>query len=111
MERFSTYYDIKLQNMEKRPSCFPLITICLPFSTYCDIKGVNMENKPEFRPNPHLQSMGRIRKTLQYQRPVYRTELTCCQWILRYIHYFGGKPHPRLLGAKNIEAFLSPLAT
>jgi hypothetical protein len=30
---------------------------------------------------------------------------------LRYIHYFGGKTHPRLLKATDIEAFLSYLAT
>ena len=28
-----------------------------------------------------------------------------------YLFYFGGKTHPRLLGAKDIEAFLSHLAT
>ncbi|PIV06891.1 MAG: integron integrase, partial [Syntrophobacterales bacterium CG03_land_8_20_14_0_80_58_14] len=33
-----------------------------------------------------------------------------CQWILRYIHHFGGKTHPRYLGANDVEAFLSHLA-
>ena len=70
-----------------------------------------MENKPKFRPNPNLKLMDQVREVLRYHHYAYRTEQTYCQWILRYIHYFGGKTHPRLLGEKDIEAFLSHLAT
>ncbi|MFA6412635.1 MAG: phage integrase N-terminal SAM-like domain-containing protein [Syntrophales bacterium] len=70
-----------------------------------------MENKPKFRPNPNLKLMDQVREVLRYYHYAYRTEQTYCQWILRYIHYFGGKTHPRLLGEKDIEAFLSHLAT
>ncbi|MCX5854233.1 MAG: integron integrase [Deltaproteobacteria bacterium] len=70
-----------------------------------------MENKPKFHPNPNLKLMDQVREVLRYHHYAYRTEQTYCQWILRYIHYFGGKTHPRLLGAKDIEAFLSHLAT
>lgn len=70
-----------------------------------------MENKPKFRPNPNLKLMDQVREVLRYHHYAYRTEQTYCQWILRYIHYFGGKTHPRLLKAKDIEAFLSYLAT
>ena len=70
-----------------------------------------MENKPKFRPNPNLKLMDQTREVLRYHHYSYRTEQTYCQWILRYIHYFGGKTHPRLLGEKDIEAFLSHLAT
>ncbi|MEN6374384.1 MAG: integron integrase [Smithella sp.] len=55
--------------------------------------------------------MDQVREVLRYHHYAYRTEQTYCQWILRYIRYFGGKTHPRLLGAKNIESFLSYLAT
>ena len=55
--------------------------------------------------------MDQVREVLRYHRYSYRTEQTYCQWILRYIKYFGGKSHPRLLGVKDIEAFLSHLAT
>ncbi|MDP2854060.1 MAG: integron integrase [Smithellaceae bacterium] len=55
--------------------------------------------------------MDQVREVLRYHHYAYRTEQTYCQWILRYINYFGGKTHPRVLGAKNIEAFLSHLAT
>jgi integrase len=70
-----------------------------------------MENKPKFRPNPNLKLLDQVREVLLYHHYAYRTEQTYCQWILRYIHYFGSKTHPKLLGAKNIEAFLSHLAT
>jgi integron integrase len=70
-----------------------------------------MENKPKFRPNPNFKLMDQVREVLRYHHYAYRTEQTYCQWILRYVKYFGGKTHPHLLGAKNIEAFLSHLAT
>ena len=63
-----------------------------------------MENIPKFRPNPNLKLMDQVREVLRYHHYAYRTEQTYCQWILRYIHYFGGKTHPRLLGEKDIEA-------
>ncbi len=69
------------------------------------------EKKPKFSPNPNLKLMDQVREVLRYRHYAYRTEQTYCQWILRYITYFGGKTHPRLLGAKNIEEFLSHLAT
>jgi integron integrase len=70
-----------------------------------------MENKPKFHPNPKLKLMDQVREVLRYHHYAYRTERTYCQWIIRYIEYFGGKTHPRLLGAKDVEAFLSHLAT
>ena len=83
---------------------FHLLPIALPNSTYYDIKVTNMENIPKFRPNPNLKLMDQVREVLRYHHYAYRTEQTYCQWILRYIHYFGGKTHPRLLGEKDIEA-------
>jgi len=70
-----------------------------------------MESKPKFHPNPNLKLMDQVREVLRYHHYAYRTEQTYCQWILRYIHYFGGKTHPRLLGARDVESFLSHLAT
>jgi integron integrase len=69
------------------------------------------ENKAKFRPNPSLKLMDQVREVLRYNHYAYRTEQTYCQWILRYIHHFGSKTHPNLLGAKDIERFLSHLAT
>ena len=70
-----------------------------------------MENKPRFQPNPKLKLMDQVREVLRYHHYAYRTETTYCQWILRYIHFHGGKTHPKELGARHIEAFLSHLAT
>jgi integrase len=69
------------------------------------------KNKPKFRPNPGLKLMDQVREVLRYHHYAYRTEQTYGQWILRYIHHFGGKTHPNRLGAKEVERFLSHLAT
>lgn len=70
-----------------------------------------MDNKPRFHPNPKLKLMDQVREVLRYYHYAYRTEQTYCQWILRFIHHFGGKTHPRDLGARDVESFLSHLAT
>lgn len=69
------------------------------------------KSKPKFRPNPDLKLMEQVREVLRYHHYAYRTEQTYCQWILRYIYHFGGKTHPNKLGAKDVELFLSHLAT
>jgi integrase len=69
------------------------------------------KNTPKFRPNPSLKLMDQVREVLRYDHYAYRTEQTYGHWILRYIHYFGGKTHPNRLGAKEVERFLSHLAT
>ena len=74
----------------------------MPYSTYYDIEMANMETKPKFHPNPKLKLMDQVREVLRYHHYAYRIEQTYCQWILRYIHHFGGKTHPRYLGAKYV---------
>ncbi len=69
-----------------------------------------MENKAKFNPNPKLRLMDQVREVLRYHHYAYRTEQTYCQWILRFIRFFGGKTHPRDLGAKDVERFLTDLA-
>jgi len=68
----------------------------------------NITNKPKFRPNPKIKLMDQVREVLRYHHYAYRTEQTYCQWILRYIHYFGGKTHPKLLVRKILRPF-SPI--
>jgi integron integrase len=70
-----------------------------------------MENKPSFRPNPELKLMDQTREVLRYYHYAYRTEQAYCDWILRYVRFFGGKTHPRDLGAADVERFLSDLAS
>jgi len=48
---------------------------------------------------------------LRYHHYAYRTEQSYCDWILRYIKFHGGNTHPSKMGKKEIDAFLSHLAT
>lgn len=70
-----------------------------------------MKNKTKFRPNPEARLMDQVKEVLRYHHYAYRTEVTYCQWILRYIHYYGGKTHPREMGKQQVEAFLSNLVS
>ena len=70
-----------------------------------------MENKRRFRPDPDLKLMDQVRQVLRYHHYAYRTENTYCDWIVRYIKYFGAKKHPRDMGKTEIDAYLSHLAT
>jgi len=70
-----------------------------------------MNQKAKFRPNANLKLMDQVREALRYYHYAYRTESTYCQWIRRYIHFFGGRTHPRELNAGHVEKFLSHLAT
>jgi integrase len=70
----------------------------------------NMENRPKFHPNPKLKLMEQVREVLRYHHYAYRTEQTYSQWIIRFIHFFGGKTHPKDLGSNDVERFLSDLA-
>jgi integron integrase len=71
----------------------------------------NMENKPKFKPDPKLKLMDQVRQILRYHHYAYRTEQTYCDWIVRYIKFYGGQTHPAQMGKTHIEAFLSHLAT
>ena len=70
-----------------------------------------MENKKKFFPNPDLKLLDQVRETLRYYHYARSTERTYCQWIMRYIYFFEKKVHPRDMGEKEIERFLSHLAT
>ena len=55
--------------------------------------------------------MDQVRETLRYYQYAYKTERAYCKWILEYIYFFDKKKHPRELGEKDVECFLSHLAT
>ncbi len=65
---------------------------------------------PKFRPNPRSRLMEQVREVLRYHHYAYSTEKSYCNWILRYIRFYGGQTHPNKMGAKEIERFLSHLA-
>ena len=58
-------------------------------------------------PSPFIESM---RKDMRLRGYSIRTEKTYLYWIRFFIHY-SGKPHPSELGATEVKAFLSFLAS
>jgi Phage integrase, N-terminal SAM-like domain len=63
------------------------------------------KNTPKFRPNPGLKLMDQVREVLRYHHYAYRTEQTYGQWILRYIHHFGGKTHPNTEASPQLSNY------
>ena len=51
------------------------------------------ENKGKYRPDPHLKLMDQVCQVLPYHHYAYRTEEAYCDWIVRYIKYFGSQKH------------------
>ena len=70
-----------------------------------------MEKPPCFQPNSDLKLMDQVREVLRYYNYALKTEQAYCQWILRYIRFYGGNTHPAELRAGDIEHFLSHLVS
>ena len=66
------------------------------------------ENTPSGPTSPKL--LDQVRDKIRVKHYSIRTETQYLQWIKRFI-FFHGKQHPRDLGAAEVEAFLSHLAT
>ena len=66
------------------------------------------ENTPSAPTSPKL--LDQVRDKIRVKHYSIRTETQYLQWIKRFI-FFHGKQHPRDLGAAEVEAFLSHLAT
>lgn len=63
-----------------------------------------------YDPAPKPRLFDRVRAELRVRHYSSRTEGTYLAWIRRYI-IFHGKRHPSEMGADEVEAFLSALAT
>ena len=70
-----------------------------------------MEKPPRFKPNPALKLMDQVREVLRYYNYALKTEQAYCQWILRYIRFYGGNTHPAELKPSDVEHFLSHLVS
>ena len=68
------------------------------------------ELHPELNPelNPEFKLMDQVREVLRYHHDAYRTEQSYCNWILRYIRFYGNTIHPRNLEYIDVEKFLCP---
>jgi integrase len=64
-----------------------------------------MENvsKLKFKSDPKLKLMGQVRRVLRYHQYAYRTEHSYCDWIRRYIKFYGGKTHPAKMGKMAVN--------
>src|SRR5438876_4206967 len=60
-------------------------------------------------PNPKARLLDQVREVLRLKHYSIRTEEAYVQWIKRFI-FFHGKRHPREMGAREIEMFLTDLA-
>ncbi len=70
-----------------------------------------MESKKKFKPNPDLKLIDQVKEVLRYHHYALRTEQTYCDWIKRFLKFYGYKTHPRDMGAPEVERWLSCLAT
>ena len=70
-----------------------------------------MVNKKKFKPDPNLKLMDQVRQVLRYHHYAYRTEKSYCDWILRFIKFYQCENHPKDMGKKEIEKYLSHLST
>lgn len=66
------------------------------------------ENTPSNAQAPKLLEI--VREKIRLKHYSIRTEMQYLQWVKRYILYHN-KRHPRDMGGKEVEAFLSHLAT
>ncbi|MFN3713459.1 MAG: integron integrase [Alcanivoracaceae bacterium] len=68
-----------------------------------------MDDIPSALPRQSPRLMDQFRTWMRAQNYRYTTEQTYVHWVLVYIR-FHGRRHPREMGAKEIEAFLSDLS-
>jgi len=64
----------------------------------------------KFIPNRTLKLMDQCREVFRFYHYALRTEEAYSDWIRRFIH-FHQKRHPKDLGAREVAAFLSHLAS
>ena len=69
-----------------------------------------MEVNKKFKPNPEYRLMDQVREVLRYYHYSYRTEQSYSSWIVQYIQFHGATHHPKDMGKKEVERFLSYLA-
>lgn len=69
-----------------------------------------MDNKKNLILYKNNKLMDQVRETLRYYHYAYRTEQTYCNWIKRFLSFYGMNRHPAEMGAPEVERYLSHLA-
>ncbi len=67
------------------------------------------QGRSKFKPQS-IKVMDQVREVLRYHHYARRTEEAYVKWILAFIR-FNITQHPKLMGRKEIESFLSDMAT
>src|SRR5260370_41636242 len=67
-------------------------------------------SSPAPPPSRQPKLLDRVRATMRTNRYSPRTEQTYVDWIKRFIRFHGVR-HPQEMGAEEVKAFLSHLAT
>jgi len=70
-----------------------------------------IENNVKFQQDPGLKLMYQVRQGLGYHHYSYRNEQAYCNLIIRVFKYYHFKIHPKEMGKKESETYLSHLAT
>lgn len=74
-----------------------------------------MRGVQKFRPNPRLKLLDQVREVMRFHHYSLRTEQAYCGWIVRFLRFCrergGVWRHPKEMGAREVERFLSWLAS
>ena len=70
-----------------------------------------MGEKAKFRPNPDAKLMDQVKEVLRYHHYALNTERTYCNWIVRFLKFYGMERHPNAMDERDVERYLSHLAT
>ena len=60
-------------------------------------------------PRKPTKLMDQLRALMRSRQMAYKTEKTYCYWIVDFIYYHK-KQHPKFMGAREVDAYLSHLA-
>jgi len=71
---------------------------------------VDRQRQGKFQPNPKLKLREQLGEVMRYKHFSHRTESAYWHWIKGLI-LFHGKKHPREMGAVEVQAYLSHLAS
>ena len=74
-----------------------------------DMHGGEAPSSAEKPPKP-LRLLDQVREAIRYRHYSYRTEEACVEWARRFIR-FHGRRHPSEMGAHEVVAYLTHLAT
>jgi integron integrase len=107
MQNSHQLYNAAWKSQSSNASCLALSVTCIEILSQLDYR-VNEENAAVTPQSKKL--LDQVRDAIRRRHYSPRTEDSYVHWIKRFI-LFHNKQHPRAMGAAEIEAFLTHLAT